>query len=120
MGHEPQGADDPFTALAARRLVAQLDAEQRSSGLSALDALHRVAVTHHVVTAYSSMLVLVDEAQRRQLAEAEARDDRFEREITDGQEQVVSAAPEPGTWLLLGLGGAALGALRMRRKTEVD
>jgi putative PEP-CTERM system integral membrane protein len=115
-GHEPAALEDAFTALAARRLVAQLDAEQRSSGLSQLDALHQVAVTHHVVTPYSSMLVLVDDVQRRELAEAEQREDRFDREITDGQEQVVSAAPEPATWMLLGLGGAGLLAVRMRRR----
>jgi putative PEP-CTERM system integral membrane protein len=115
-GDEPVATQDAFTSLAARRLVAQLDAEQRSSGLSALDTMHAVAVSHHVVTPYSSMLVLVDDAQRRELAAAEKREDRFDREITDGQEQVVSAAPEPATWLLLGMGGAGMLVMRMRKK----
>lgn len=114
-GHASPAAEDPFVAIAARRLVAELDKEQRSSGVSALDKLHAVAVQHHVVTPYSSMLVLVDDLQREELKQAESRGDRFDREITDGQETTVSAAPEPASWILLGLGGTLLVALRLRK-----
>lgn len=107
---------DPFAALAARRVVHHLDGVQRSSGLSALDALHRVAVQNHVVTAYSSMIVLVDDAQRKMLAAAEQDADRFDREVIDAEEAQVTSAPEPGILLLLGFGSLALAAGRFRRR----
>lgn len=113
---EPEAdKNDPFVAIAARQLVAMLDAEQRSSGLSSLDTMHAVAVANHVVTPYSSMLVLVDDFQRKELEEANKREDRFDREITDGQETTVSAAPEPSSLLLLGFGAAALAAFHRRK-----
>jgi putative PEP-CTERM system integral membrane protein len=109
-------AEDPFRPIAARQLVAWLDRAQRSGDLDALDTMHRVAVANEIVTAYSSMIVLVDDAQRRALAEAEAADDRFEREVEGGGEfAAVSAVPEPGTWVLLGVAGLGL-AMGGRRR----
>ncbi|MEQ1571622.1 MAG: PEP-CTERM sorting domain-containing protein, partial [Myxococcota bacterium] len=106
---------DPFAPLAARALVAQLDREHRSGALASLDGLHDVAKRHHVVTPYSSMLVLVNAEQLQRLQELEQQGDRFEREITDAQAQMteVSAVPEPGVWGLAAL--AALGAVAGRR-----
>lgn len=115
---DPSRTPDPdpvFAKLAARRAVAVLDAERRTSGLADLDALHAVAAEAGVVTAYSSMLVLVDDAQRRKLADAEARGNRFDREVIDGvaDAPVVTSVPEPEVWALLAV-GAALAAARRR------
>ena len=71
------------------------------------------------------MIVLVNDAQRKALEEAEAQADRFEREVEDGQETLtkpsnplhdVSAVPEPGTifLVLIGLAGIAWARHRTR------
>jgi len=60
------------------------------------------------------MIVLVNDQQREQLKAAEARTDRFEREVETGTEQLetpfnpfeaaeVSGVPEPDLWILLGM-----------------
>ena len=65
-----------------------------------------------MVTPYSSMIVLVNEAQHRRLDELERQDDRFLREHEDVGETVpnmgVTAVPEPEEWLLLGVAAAML------------
>lgn len=117
-------APDPFRAIAARRLVAELDRARGAGALADLDAVHAVAVAAHVVTPYSSMIVLVDEAQRKALADAEAREDRFDREVVTGQDEAVAvtSAPEPSTVALLAVVGigAGAGAWRKRRADAAD
>jgi hypothetical protein len=67
------------------------------------------------------MLVLVNEAQKRRLAELEKQGDRFEREYEQVGETapegnpIVTAVPEPEEWLLITLGAAMLGWLVWRR-----
>ena len=86
----------------ARRQTGPLKAEQ-------MDALHALASKYNVVTAYSSMLVLVNTEQQKALAEAEAGNDRFERTQESGTEVLqkpgnplsASMTPEPEEWLLL-------------------
>lgn len=109
--------DAVFSKLAARRAVAVLDADRKAGSAVDLDVLHAVAKEAGVVTAYSSMLVLVDEAQRKKLAEAEAREDRFDREVIDGVDDapVVTSVPEPEPWALLAV-GAALAVGRWRKR----
>ena len=71
--------------------------------------LHEVAVRYSVVTPYSSMIVLVNEAQLEALRKASEAEDRFDRESESGSEQLskphspmeVSGAPEPEEWLLI-------------------
>lgn len=94
--------------MAARQWVAQVSQAVKPAQLNQLDAIHQVAKENSIVTPYSSMLVLVNSEQKRQLKEAEANADRFDREIEDQQLPdpqdaiaPVSAVPEPAEWLLL-------------------
>lgn len=74
-----------------------------------LDSLHKMAIQHHIVSPYSSMLVLVNDRQKRDLKEASEASDRFEREVEDGMETpsrpaslfTMTAVPEPHEWALI-------------------
>jgi len=108
--------DTPFTAMAGRALVGHLDRSAEEHDLAFFDAVHDVARQADVITQYSSMLVLVNERQLKALADAEARGDRFDREVLTSEVQDMSSVPEPATWLLLGLGGLAVGAGSRRQR----
>ncbi len=110
-----EGADEAgFAAIAARRYI---PGAARAPGTAGLDAVHALARQHGVVTAYSSMIVLVDEAQRQALRDAEAKADRFDRAVETGESKLdaptpalggnITGTPEPEEWVLLGL--AAMG-----------
>jgi putative PEP-CTERM system integral membrane protein len=109
-------ATDPFAALAARRLILETMRRQRVAldQVATLDHLHDLAIDYGIVTPYSSMLVLVDASQERLLAQLEARDDRFVREIEEVGETApqspfsVTGVPEPEEWLLLALAAAMI------------
>jgi putative PEP-CTERM system integral membrane protein len=109
------GSDD-FGAFAARRVI--LAEMQRNRGdlsnLAILDTLHAIAVEHQVVTPYSSMIVLVNAQQRRNLEMLEGQADRFAREFEGSGDTVpqsfsVTGVPEPEEWLLLALVAGLLG-----------
>jgi putative PEP-CTERM system integral membrane protein len=107
-------SDDVFGPFGARRLIlAEMYRNRGSLGqLETLDYLHAIAVEQSVVTPYSSMIVLVNEAQHKRLDDLEQQDDRFLREHEDVGETVpnmgVTAVPEPEEWLLLGVAAAML------------
>ncbi|MEZ4318585.1 MAG: TIGR02921 family PEP-CTERM protein [Myxococcota bacterium] len=116
-GEAPSTASSPFDAIAARAAIRSLAREQQGADLRHLDALHALAVENHVVSPWSSMIVLVDQAQKDRLKEASEADDRFEREGIDQEGFTdVSATPEPGTWLLLVLGGGLLAGTARRQQ----
>jgi putative PEP-CTERM system integral membrane protein len=106
--------ENGFKPLAARVLVRALSQETDGKQVEQLDAIHAIAKTHKIVTPYSSMIVLVNDEQRRMLAEAEASSDRFERKVENGKEQLnkpnnplnAASVPEPG--VVVGLGAIAL------------
>jgi putative PEP-CTERM system integral membrane protein len=118
---------DPFTPLAARQLVLAMARWKQQGRAVTLDDLHAVAVKGRIVTPYSSMLVLVNDEQRRRLAELEKQEDRFDREVETGKANLpqgsdllnVSGVPEPREWVLLGVAVALLaaGAVARRRRT---
>lgn len=114
-------ADDPFRAVAARKLILAESADFDPAYPERIDAAHRVAKQQGIVTAYSSMLVLVDDRQRAALKQAEEEKDRFQRTVESGKETLtsphdllVSGVPEPEEWALLGLGLVGI-ALYLRR-----
>jgi putative PEP-CTERM system integral membrane protein len=89
----------PGAAIVARQRILLADRGGKAP-LSTLDRLHRLAVTASVTTPYSSMIVLVNEAQRQRLAQLNNQQDRFEREVEDeskgpsaGALKAVKAAP---------------------------
>ncbi len=123
----PEAENSDFAPLAARQLVLGLSRQSQNSAntsLKELDAIHAVAKTYDIVTPYSSMIVLVNDQQRDLLKQAETRDDRFDREIETGQEDLnqpftpfeVSGVPEPEEWILIGIGMIALLIIYQRQR----
>ncbi|MEG4234094.1 TIGR02921 family PEP-CTERM protein [Microcoleus sp. Pol11C3] len=116
--------DEGFKPIAARQLITALSKQKSSNQLTQLDAMHAVAKNFKVVTPYSSMIVLVNDAQREQLKAAEAKSDRFDREVESGKEQLskpnnplnVSGVPEPEEWLLLAVGAIGLLVIFLRQR----
>jgi len=117
---ESAKTDNGLEPLAARQLVSKLAQKGKNNlSLADLDAIHKVAKNHDIVTPYSSMIVLVNDRQREQLKAAEAASDRFDREVENGVEQLdqpfnpfesaqVSGVPEPDFWILLVIVGIGL------------
>ena len=76
--------------------------------LESLDAIHAIAKKYKLVSPYSSMLVLVNDEQRRLLKEAEAAKDRFDRKLESGKEDLTkpnnplkTSVPESSNGLVL-------------------
>lgn len=117
-------SDESFAPFAARRLILANAQRERASlsQLNTLDELHALAKQYSVVSPYSSMLVLVNEFQHKQLDDAEKQGDRFQREteeVGDTQQQNpfdVTAVPEPHEYLLMALGGGLLWWYWRKRK----
>ena len=118
---------DPFAAFAARRLI--LAEVQRNRGAigeaSALDQLHKIAIAQSIVSPYSSMIVLVNDEQRKSLDALEKKGDRFERELetvgetNNGGQPVVTGVPEPHEWALIALATIMLAVYMRRRRVSV-
>lgn len=93
--------------LAARQLILGLSKQIKLDNLKSLDAIHAIAKKYQLVSPYSSMLVLVNEEQRKLLKEAEAQSDRFDRKIENGKENLtkpnnpfkVSVPEASGGWV---------------------
>lgn len=103
-----------FEPIAARMLIQGLSQLKNSEGLMQLDLMHSIAKTYEVVTPYSSMIVLVNDEQRKALKQAEASTDRFDRQVEDGKEQLnkpnnpfnVTSVPEPSmfaAWIVVAI-----------------
>jgi putative PEP-CTERM system integral membrane protein len=119
-------ADDPFAALAARRLV--LAEMQRNRGsidqLETLDYLHSLALNYEIVTPYSSMIVLVEADQQRLLDKLSNLDDRYQREVealgdtTPKAPVPLAGVPEPHEWLLMALVAALLAYISYTKRKQ--
>jgi len=119
--------EDPFAALAARRLILSEMYRQRGQidELETLDQLHAIAVDQGIVTPYSSMIVLVTATQQNRLDNLEEQDNRFEREAEDVGETTpspleVTGVPEPHEWLLIMVGVAILGWYIWRKRLHPE
>jgi putative PEP-CTERM system integral membrane protein len=111
--------------IAAKMLIDYIASKQPTTTLEALDAIHQIAKKQSVVTPYSSMIVLVNDQQKEQLKKAEQEKDRFERVVDKGVENLtkpgnamVTAVPEPETWVLLGLSLIFLYVLVKRQRNR--
>ncbi|MFZ5475458.1 MAG: TIGR02921 family PEP-CTERM protein, partial [Myxococcota bacterium] len=118
VGDGPVEADPAFAPIAAVQRIRALDTPHPD--LATLDAVHALATAAHVVTPFTSMIVLPEAWQREALADAEKRSDRFDREVEDDAETLaapgsISAVPEPATWILGGIGAAILAVRRRLR-----
>ncbi|ABA23579.1 conserved hypothetical protein [Trichormus variabilis ATCC 29413] len=114
---------DDLLPLAARQLILGLSKQIKLDNLKSLDAIHAVAKKYKIVSPYSSMLVLVNDEQRRLLKEAEAASDRFDRKVENGKENLSKpnnplkvSVPEPSGGWLLGASAIALFIFVKRRR----
>ncbi|MBW4682054.1 MAG: TIGR02921 family PEP-CTERM protein [Microcoleus vaginatus WJT46-NPBG5] len=115
-----------FEPLAARQLVLGLSKTIKGNEIAQLDAIHAIAKNFKIVTPYSSMIVLVNDEQRKALKEAEADLNRFDRQVEDGKEQLQTpsnplsaSVPEPGTFVGLAAGTLTLIVARQRRRFKL-
>ncbi len=98
-----------LSALGAARLIRGRLAEPDARSSAKLALVHSLATKNSLVTPVSSMLVLVNDAQRARLAAAASAADAFETTPETGKEAMstpfggasVSATPEPEEWLLI-------------------
>ncbi|MBF2065085.1 MAG: TIGR02921 family PEP-CTERM protein [Calothrix sp. C42_A2020_038] len=118
---------DAFDPLAARQLILGLSREKNLEQLTELDAIHELAKKFKIVTPYSSMIVLVNDEQRRQLKEAEAQKDRFNREVESGKENLTkpnnplknASIPEPSSGAALLIAGMIVFVVTKKRRLLV-
>ncbi len=116
-----------FDSLAARQLITGLSREKNLDQLAELDAIHELAKRFKIVTPYSSMIVLVNDEQRRQLKEAEADKDRFNRKIESGKEDLTkpsnplksASIPEPSTGIAVVIAGIMIFVFTKKRRMNV-
>lgn len=108
-----------LAAIAARQVALSLT-QNAATDLKTLDDIHALAVAHDIVTPWSSMIVLVNERQRKALEEASSEADRFSREANTGEEDLtaptVTGVPEPREWMLIILASIMLLFLWRRRQ----
>ncbi len=96
-----------MSPVAAKILIDHLASKITEGSNAELDAIHQIAKTNSVLTPYSSMLVLVNDAQRERLKKAEQEEDRFRRVSEPGTKNVrsrnplISGVPEPEVWVLI-------------------
>jgi putative PEP-CTERM system integral membrane protein len=121
---------DSFEPFAVRQLILGLSRQLDLTALANLDVIHTLAKAYHIVSPYSSMIVLVNDAQREALKKAEAQADRFDREVETGHEALEkpfnplhvagtgTPIPEPGTIVLVGVGGIVLAYFVFKKRRQ--
>jgi hypothetical protein len=81
------------------------------SGSSELEQIHQIAITHGLVSPYSSYIALVTDRQKQQLENESKKDDKFDADYDVGEESIsdpsmsgalnLGAVPEPEEWALI-------------------
>ncbi len=106
-------SQSPLGLLAQKRIILESirEAGQSLTSLEVLDRIHQLSQQSFIVTPYSSMIVLVTEEQKRQLAEVSKQNNRYQLALDTGEEQLgdpsgrgilqIGAVPEPHEWLLI-------------------
>ncbi|MEC4818289.1 MAG: TIGR02921 family PEP-CTERM protein [Scytonema sp. PMC 1069.18] len=125
-GTTPAQKEDGFQQVAVRQLILGLSKNIKLDSLESLDAIHTIAKKYEIVTPYSSMLVLVNDEQRRLLKEAEAQSDRFNRKVENGKENLTKpgnplkvSVNEPSYGWMIGISAIALFLLSKRQLKKV-
>ena len=118
-------ATKDFEAIAARQWVTHLSRYVKPDQLGELDTIHAITKEYGIVSPYSSMVVLVNDAQRQRLNELEQSSDRFNREVEDQQlpqptDEVLPSVPEPAEWLLLIVAAIGLIFIYSRQKWQMQ
>jgi hypothetical protein len=112
-------AGSEANALYAHHYAVALSAQAGQLDTTLLDQLQTIAVKHHFVSPYSSMICLVNERQKERLKELSGEKDRYNREAETGNDPVglmdVQAVPEPHEWVLI-ISGLGLLLFLYRRK----
>lgn len=109
IGENPPEANSSLEPLAAHKLILRAIKDGVSTSNEELDRLQRISLQATVLSPYSSMIVLVDDIQRKLLEEAEKENDRFARKVETGKEILTqpkppfeaTAVPEPEEWVLI-------------------
>ncbi len=118
--------------LAAHQMIMHHLNHSSPLSLALMDKIHAIAKTHSIVSPFSSMIVLVNDRQKKELEEAEKREDRFDREVEHGKEQMttptinmaeegdipngtVNGTPEPEEWMLIVLVVSLIGWMYWRK-----
>ncbi|MDD1443886.1 TIGR02921 family PEP-CTERM protein, partial [Dolichospermum sp. ST_sed3] len=100
-----------FENIAVKQYINYLVKKIDMNNIENIDKIHNLCKTYSIVSQYSSMIVLVDDRQKKLLKEAESKSDRFDREVETGKENMtkpfnpfkssVNGVPEPEQWLLI-------------------
>lgn len=100
-----------FKKLATHALLKNLIIKENIQNINVLNRIHTLAKQYSIVTPYSSLIALVNEAQKQDLKEAEKDSNRFKTNLDYGEEQLsdpsgqgllqIGAVPEPEEWLLI-------------------
>jgi len=102
-------APDLVEPLSAHKLILHAVERGVTKDEKELDQLQKIAMRSNIISPYSSMIVLVDDAQRKMLEDAAKEKDRFNRQVETGKELLSSpkapfeatAVPEPEEWALI-------------------
>ncbi|MDP3478411.1 MAG: TIGR02921 family PEP-CTERM protein [Desulfoprunum sp.] len=108
-GERSTQGESSLEPLAAHKLILQSVKYGLTTSNEELDRLQKIAMKSAIISPYSSMIVLVDDAQRKMLEAAEKENDRFDRKVETGKEILTSpttpfeatAVPEPEEWALI-------------------